>query len=228
MKTLPILRCVHRKTIEEHPSCFRKGRIKYNFKDDREFEKLTGLPWYNYPEYKIGYLDIESDGLKVDFSTMLTWCIKDKDGDIHHSEITKQELFSGDSDKRLVKDLVDKLWEYRIIIGYFSSGFDIPFVFAKALHYGYEFPGQGDIFHWDLYFTVRNKLHLSRNSLDNACDYLGIKGKTPIDKDVWRAAKYGDPKALREVLEHNKGDVVILEKLHNKLEFSRKWIRKSI
>jgi uncharacterized protein YprB with RNaseH-like and TPR domain len=69
---------------------------------------------------------------------------------------------------------------------------------------------------------------LSRNSLDNACDYLGIKGKTPIDKNTWRAAKYGDPKALKEVLEHNKGDVVILEKLHNKLEFSRKWIRKSI
>jgi len=46
------LRCIHRHTIEEHPACFYKGLIKYDFKDDREWEKLTGIPWYQYPGYK--------------------------------------------------------------------------------------------------------------------------------------------------------------------------------
>jgi len=222
------LRCIHRKTIFQHPSCFLKGRIKYDFKDDAEFVKLTGLPWYNTPGYKMGYIDIESDGLKVDFSTMLTWCIKDKDGKIYSSVIKKEELFKGEGDKRLVQELETKLWEYKIIIGYYSDRFDLPFIRAKAMHYGIDFPGYGDLYAWDVYYTVRNKLHLSRNSLDNACDYLGIKGKTPIDKDVWRAAKYGDVKALKQVLEHNEQDVIILEKLHDKLEFTRKWIKKSI
>ena len=36
------LRCFHRHLITEHPQCFLRGDIKYDFKDDREFERLTG------------------------------------------------------------------------------------------------------------------------------------------------------------------------------------------
>ena len=91
-----------------------------------------------------------------------------------------------------------------------------------------DFPKYGDIYHWDMYYTVRSKINIARKSLDSACDYLNIKGKTPIDKSAWRKAKYGDSKALDEVLRHNRGDVIILEKLHNKIAFTRKWMRRSI
>ena len=222
------LRCVHRHTIEEHPSCFAKGLIKYDFKDDREFERLTGIPWYQYPKYKIGYLDIETDGLKADFSTMLSWAIKEKDGDVTTGVITKEELFNGVYDKRLIQECVDEMRKYAIIITYFGSRFDIPYLRTKALHYGMDFPGYGELYHFDLYYTVKSKLNLSRKSLDNACDYLGIEGKTPISKDMWRRAKYGDSEGLSEVLAHNIPDVVILEQLHDKLEFTRKWMRSSI
>jgi len=79
-----------------------------------------------------------------------------------------------------------------------------------------------------LYFTVRDKLKLSRNSLDNACNYLGIDGKTPLDKDIWRLAKYGDRDAISLVLTHCEYDVIITERLHNRIEFMRKWIKTSI
>lgn len=222
------LRCVHRHTIKEHPKCFKKGLIKGNFKNDKEFEKLTGLPWYRNPGYKICYLDIESDGLKADFSTMLTWCVKEKDGPITSSVITQKELFNLEFDKRLIQELIDEISKYNIIVGYFSTGFDVPYVRSKALHYGIDFPTYGEIYHWDIYYTAREKLCLSRNSLDNVCDYLGIKGKTPIDKEVWRRAKYGDVLALQQVLLHNQQDCVILEELHNALDFSRKWLRRSV
>jgi len=223
-----ILRCIHRHTIEEHPACFVKGLIKYDFKDDREFERITGIPWYQFPGYKIGYFDIETDNLFADFGTVLSWCIKLKDGDITSSVITKEEIFSGDLDIRLIEEFVYEANKYNILIGYNSTNFDLPYMRAKALHYGLDFPSYGDIYHWDLYYTVKSKLRLSRKSLDNACDYLNIKGKTPIQREVWRKAKYGDKKALSIVLEHNKGDVVILEKLHDTLDFTRKWIRRSI
>jgi len=222
------LRCIHRHTIEEHPSCFAKGLIKYDFKDDREFERLTGVPWYQYPDYKIGYLDIETDGLKADFSTMLSWAIKEKGGAVTTDVITKAELFNGVYDKRLIKSCVDEMKKYAIIVTYYGTRFDIPYLRTKALHYDMEFPGYGELYHFDLYYTVKSKLNLSRKSLDNACDYLGIEGKTPISKDDWRKAKYGDPEALKEVLAHNIPDVEILEKLHDKLDFVRKWIRTSI
>lgn len=222
------LRCIHRHTLDEHPSCFAKGLIKYEFKDDREWERVTGIPWYQYPGYRIGYFDIETDNLNADFGTVLSWCVKLKDDKVTSSVVTKKELFNGTSDKRLVKEFVEEIRKYKIILGYYSTNFDLPFMRAKALHYGLDFPEYGELYHWDLYYTVKSKLKISRKSLDNACDYLNIKGKTPIDKGVWRRAKYGNPLDLAKVLEHNIGDVNILEELHNKLGFTRKWIRRSI
>ena len=117
-----------------------------------------------------------------------------------------------------------------IVEGYpcHNTGFDFPYMRAKALHYNIPFPGYGDLYHWDVYYTVKSKLKISRKSLDNACDYLGIVGKTPISKDAWRKAKYGDPASLKYVLDHNLGDVDILEELHDRLEFTRQWNKRSV
>lgn len=231
------LRCIHRHTIDEHPSCFYKGLIKYP--TDKLFEKYSGQLWYNYPDYRIGYLDIEVDNLNADFGTVLSWCIKEKGGELYSSVITKKELFGEiDVDKRLVKELIKTMKKFKIIIGYNSTNFDLPYIRTKALRYNFDFPGfklvknsddsfsnVPELFHFDLYFTVRSKLRLSSKSLANVCDYLKIPGKTPIDKDVWRLAKYGNEQALKTVLEHNRYDVIILEKLHELLEPIRKWIR---
>lgn len=220
------LRCVHRHTIEEHPSCFAKGLVKWP--NDRIFARFSGEPWWNFPEYRIGYFDIEVDNLNADWGTVLTWCIKEKDGPIKYSVITSSELFNEEYDKRVVQEFVDEMRKYKIFVGYYSTKFDLPYMRAKALHYGIDFPSYGDIFHWDIYYTVKSKLKISSRSLDNTCDYLGINGKTPISKDAWRKAKYGDKESLEEVLNHNKGDVEILEELHDRLDFTRKWIRRSI
>jgi uncharacterized protein YprB with RNaseH-like and TPR domain len=220
------LRCVHRHTIDEHPVCFARGRIKWP--DDKTFSKITGEAWYDYPGYRIAYADIEVDNLNADFGTVLCWCIKQKDGDIVSSIITKEELFNGTGDYRVIKEFIDEISKYKIVVGYYSSRFDIPFMRSKALYYDLDFPAYGDLFQWDMYFTVRDKLALSRNSLDNVCSYLGIEGKTPLDKDVWRKAKYGDKESIDLVLTHCEYDVIITEKLHNRLEFIRKWVKSSI
>jgi uncharacterized protein YprB with RNaseH-like and TPR domain len=235
------LRCIHRHTIKEHPKCFAEGKIKYEFRDEKEFERLTGLPWYQYPGTRIGYMDIETDNFNADFGTVLSWSIKLKGGDTKVSVIDKNELFKGLYDERLVREFVDEIYNYDIIVTYYGTGFDFPFMRAKALHYGMDFPGYvlkerhdgkyfavPELYHFDMYYVVKSKLKISKRSLDNACDYLNIKGKTPIDKSVWRAAKYGDPKALKEVVKHNVGDVEILEKLHDKLDFTRKWTRRGV
>ena len=48
------LKCIHRHTIFSHPKCFLKGLVKEPYKSDKEFEKITGMPWNDYPEYRIG------------------------------------------------------------------------------------------------------------------------------------------------------------------------------
>lgn len=220
------LRCNHRHTIDEHPSCFAKGQVKWP--DDRTFSKVTGEEWYNFPGYKIGYVDIETDNLNADFGTVLCWCIKAKDGEIVSSVITKEEMFNGDVDYRVTKEFIEEASKYKILVGYYSSRFDLAFMRSKALYHRLDFPGYGEVFQWDLYYTIRDKLALSRNSLDNACDYLGIQGKTPLNRGVWRKAKYGDPESLKLVLTHCEYDVIISEELHNRVDFIRKWNKSSI
>lgn len=215
------IRCIHRHTIEEHPACFAQAEVI-----DKSRSKL---PWYKEPGMKIGYLDIESDGLKADFSTMLSWAIKPKGGsEIVTNRISKKELFNGTYDRDLVADLLDELKKYKIIVTYYGTGFDVPYIRAKALHYGLRFPSFSELYHFDLYYTVKSKLCISSKSLANTCDYLGIVGKTPLDKEIWRKAKYGDKDAIEDVVMHNIADVVILEELHNKLSDFAKWTRRSV
>jgi uncharacterized protein YprB with RNaseH-like and TPR domain len=75
----------------------------------------------------------------------------------------------------------------------------------------------GAVQHKDCYYMVKNKMSLHRNSLDSACAALGIKGKNHIKGNYWMRAVVGDPDALRYVLDHNRKDCQILEKLHKKL-----------
>jgi len=234
-------RCVHRHTIDEHPSCFLKGNVKYPIEayvDDRAWARVTGRPWYTYPGYRIGYVDIEVDNLNANFGNMLTWAIKEKDGEVFTDKITKEEIFNETYDRRIVESLVDKLREFKIVVSYYGKGFDIKYLRTKALKYGIDFPGfepvinsrghyviRPEINHFDLYFTVKRNLKLHRYSLAVVTHYFGIDGKTPIDHEVWLRAKYGNVDAIAEVLHHNIADVEILERLHNILEPHAKWTR---
>lgn len=205
-------------------------------------EEIETRTWYEFSNKRVGYLDLESSGLKADFSTMLTWCIKERDGKIHYDVVNKQELFDGLFDERIIRSCIDEMSKYDIICTYYGKGFDLPFLRSKAFHYDIPFPGfstefsttrQGkdivrttsEITHFDLYFVVKSKFNLGRKSLDSVCDYLHIKGKTNLDKEIWRRGAYGDPVALREILSHNRGDVEILEQLHKKIENQAKWIK---
>jgi DNA polymerase III epsilon subunit-like protein len=207
--------------------------------EDKRANKL--LPWYKEEGLKIGILDVETTNLKPDFGVMLTWTIKEKDGGSVSGVVGKKELFNGTLDKRLVSDLLEELKKYKVVIGYYSNGFDIPYVRAKALHYDLTFPGfvlaekRGggskyvpSLYSWDLYPVVKYKLNLSRNSLDSACSYLNIPGKTPIDKEVWRQGAYGDAESLKTILEHNIADCGITDQLHTKLCDFARWGKTSV
>ena len=51
-----------------------------------------------------------------------------------------------------------------------------------------------------------------------ATEFFGIAGKTRVLPEHWAKARWGDEKSMEYIYKHNVADVVILEKLHRKLE----------
>jgi len=109
-----------------------------------------------------------------------------------------------------------------------NTRFDIPFLRSRALYWNIDFPLYGYIKHKDVYYMVKNRLRIHRNRLEDACRLLGIKGKTHLDGTQWVKALTGDKRALSYVLDHNKKDVIILEKLYHKLKDYVKEVNRSI
>lgn len=215
-KKVEKLYCVHGHKIDSHPNCFSRF-------------------WYDAPEQRIGYLDIESSGLDADNDKMLSWCIKPRrESRIRYDTVEFNDIFdepgkvNREYDKPIVKKLLEEMKEYTGLVTYYGTGFDIPFIRSRAMALGLEFPGYGKIAHIDLYYHVRSKMKLSHSSLSAATKHLDIAGKTHLDFKYWKLAALGDKESMRELLHHNQQDVVILEKLHNELEPFGRFDRKTL
>lgn len=192
-------RCKHGHNFLEHYNCY----------EQREHER-------------IGFLDIETTNLSADFGIMLSWCIKDGDSDeILEGVINRTDMdlsSAGDEDSRVVTDLIWAMGQFDTLVTYYGSRFDMPFIRTRAVALNLEFPEYGALVHKDLYFLVRAKFKLSSNRLEQACRVLlDHTDKTKIEYKYWRAAGRGDRKALDYVLDHNRKDVLDLEKLYRKI-----------
>lgn len=188
----------------------------------------TGLEHYscwiasNPKEEKMGFIDIETTNLKADFGIILAYSIADDQTDeVTSRVITKNDLRTC-LDGKVVKACVTDMRRFDRLVGYYSTKFDIPFIRTRAIALGLDFPEYGEIIHNDLYYTVRNKLNISSNRLDNACrTVFGATEKTRIDADHWIKALMGDKGALDYILDHNIRDVQETKKLYHALETYR-------
>jgi DNA polymerase elongation subunit (family B) len=152
-----------------------------------------------------------------------------KIGDKIYSDcIAKSEVFDETFDYRLCKNLVEVMKECDCVITYYGTGFDIKFIRTRCDYWNIDFFAYGVLKHIDLYYQVKNKLKLHKNSLDAACALYGIKGKTHFDVSIWNLAKIGNRRCLDMVLNHNIGDVDILMQLYNKIRKYSKLSRRSI
>ena len=188
--------CRHGHTYLSHYHCF-----------------LTEKPDTSPMTEKIGIFDIETTGLKANWSHMLCWCIKDHGKNvIHHDLITSREA-RDKNDKRIVKSAVEKIKEYDRLVGYYSIRFDIPYTRSRALYHRFEFPAYRDLYHTDLYFMARAKFALHSNRLGAICEYFGIEAKNhPMTPSLWQKSGAGDPDALDTILTHCKEDVESTDK----------------
>ncbi len=185
-------RCGHRHRYSTHFNCFMK--------DHSICEKVS-------------FLDIETSNLKANFGIVLCWCILDEAGNRYEDVLNKKDVLSGYEDKRIVQSCIDNMLKFDRVCGHYSTYFDIPFLRTRALIHGLKFPGQGELYHTDVWRMAKSKLCLHSNRQNIVAESLyGKTVKTRISHSDWRKAMLGCPDAAAEVLDHCQKDVIDLRK----------------
>jgi len=118
-------------------------------------------------------------------------------------------------DKHVVKVLSDVLSQADVIVHHKGDTFDRPYVNGRILSHGLKaLPPINSI---DTYKVAKANFFLNSNSLNYLGKYLGVGQKIHTNHSLWLRVLNGEAKAVREMVAYNKGDVVLLEKVFNKL-----------
>ena len=194
-------RCIHYHKYQEHPQCFV---------EDMGFKE------------KVGFLDIEASNLDANFGIILSYCIKDADSDKIWSDVIEKKDYSKykmeSPDTRVVENLVKDMRKFDRLVAHYGIKFDFPFIRTRAIVCDVDFPKYNELYIDDTWRWAKNKLKLNSNRLDTiATTLLGKTDKTRVEGKYWIGAMRGDKKSLNYILEHNRFDVLDLEKIYNKL-----------
>lgn len=173
---------------------------------------------------RVGYLDIEATHLKGNIGYMISWYIKPEgSNNFDYATIYKEEIQNYTFDRRLVIELLKAFSKYDILYTHYGKNkrYDIPFITTRAMWHGLEhmLPLHGEKFLKDTIDIAWKKFALHRNSLDSLAELLEITSvkKTPLTPRDWIHAGAGHPDSLEYVKEHNRHDVILLERIVKRL-----------
>lgn len=188
-------KCKHSHTYLEHYDCFLK-------------EKPSDSPF----QERIGFLDIESTGLKGNWDFMLCYCLKVLDGEILGRSLTQQEITKYKFDSRLMENLIADVNKFDRVITYYGSRFDIPFCKTRAEKWGLDFPAYRDLWQTDVYDIAKRNLLLHSTRLEQVCKLMDIPAKGhKLEPDIWQKAQAGHKESLDWIFTHCQEDVTALE-----------------
>lgn len=126
-----------------------------------------------------------------------------------------------DGHKSCIKQAWDLIDEADVVIGYNSKSFDMKHLAREFILA--DLPPPSHYVDIDLLAVVRNRFKFLSNKLQHVSQELGIGSKTQHDGfDLWLGCMRGDPKSWTIMRRYNKQDVVLTEKLYERL---LPWIR---
>lgn len=200
-------RCEHKHSFKTHPNCYRNS-------PDSMVEKIA-------------ILDIETSQLKANFGIILSWSVKELDGEIAVDVLRPDDVAQNLYDKQVTASLIKEMLKYNRLVTQFGTYFDIPFIRTRAERWGLDFPGFRSIYHTDVWKIAKRKLLLHSNRQGSIAEtVLGHDIKTRVNPKIWLAIQFGNTdekeKAMKYLIDHNMKDVIELEQIYKRL---RKYIR---
>lgn len=123
--------------------------------------------------------------------------------------------------KQMLKNVHKLLEEADAVIHYNGTKFDIPTLNKEFLLYGLKPPAPYKQI--DLLRVARNQFKFPSNKLDYVAQALGLGKKTKhIGHELWIQCMSNNEEAWKQMEEYNKNDVILLEKVYEKL---KPWIK---
>jgi len=171
---------------------------------------------------KILAFDIEASSLNADFGIILCCGFKEVGkGKATVLNILDYCTGSGDlirAEKRLLKDMSDRLLDCDVWLTHFGSWYDLPFINTRLIYH--RLPIIPPNFnHLDTWKISKNRLKLRNNRLITISEFLGTRDeKNAIKPEQWLRALGGHRESMAYIVEHCRRDVLVLEEVYERIK----------
>jgi len=118
-------------------------------------------------------------------------------------------------DYHVIKVLRNLIASYDIIVHHNGDSFDIKKLNARIIYH--KLPPLPPVLTVDTKKEACKVAKFTSNKLDYLGEYFGLGRKIPTSSGLWLRALRGDKKAIKEMVEYNKGDVDLQEKVYDYL-----------
>ncbi len=120
------------------------------------------------------------------------------------------------NDSRLVEDIAEEIGKADIIVGHYSTRFDLPFINSRLLKAGK--PPAPPVPHVDTWRISRNRLKLGSNRLAALSAFFGLEQKTPLSAEILQRMRAYDGDTLALIYDHCVQDVIVLEQAYERIK----------
>lgn len=179
--------------------------------------EIPAQPENDFVGFNMAFYDIETDGLSAWNHEMTCASITDNFGKTYHRTKFDFEQRSVLDDRGLVVWLRDELEKYDILVGWYGTMFDLPFMNAKLIEYG-ERPIR-DMMYLDPCYKARGGrygIKVGSSKLKNVAKWLNTPNQKPdVEWSTFKLAAIGDADALEEVVLRCDADTKVMRDIFN-------------
>ena len=181
---------------------FKKKRLFF----DIETSPNIGFFWSSGYRINVPYQNIIKERAIICIS--YKWAGEDK---VYHLSWDEEQ-----NDKDLLIKFMGIANEASELVGHNGDKFDLPWIRTRCLYHGIPcFPSYVTI---DTLNQARSNFRFNSNRLDYIADFLGIGHKMETGFNLWKEIVLDNSKeALKKMVEYCDNDVILLEKVYNRL-----------
>jgi len=134
-----------------------------------------------------------------------------------HEKQTQYLTWNNGDDRELLEKFMQIMDSADEVVGQNSDNFDIKWLRTRCLSHGIQ--AQPEYQSVDTYKLAKKYFRFNSNKLDYMSSFMGFGNKLHTGYDLWKKIVLNnDQKAMNQMVKYCKKDVLLLEKVHNKMK----------